>query len=194
MCRLKVCFILIGHLWYVRRIFLRLLFIPVGKIYPPVFPSSLPHPLPTLLLAPFFARSLTLVPHSLLLNRTETLVSQANHPKIKLVCVLSYLLEAEFLTTGTQRYSQTSINRTPVHPQRFWRLIGEVAVTEWDNKKTTGFYFTWCASLKTAGNVSCRNIIFQVCFLAIAISFLDNYPNSFLRFITGAFLKIVKKC
>ena len=41
------------------------------------FPSFLPHPLPALLLAPFFARSLTLVPHSLLLNRTETLATQA---------------------------------------------------------------------------------------------------------------------
>ena len=28
------------------------------------FPSFLPHPLPALLLAPFFARSLTLVPRS----------------------------------------------------------------------------------------------------------------------------------
>ena len=34
-------------------------------------------PLPALLLAPFFARSLTLVPRSLLLNRTETLATQA---------------------------------------------------------------------------------------------------------------------
>ena len=34
--------------------------------------SFLPHPLPGLLLAPFFARSLTIVPRSLLLNRTET--------------------------------------------------------------------------------------------------------------------------
>ena len=33
--------------------------------------------LPVLLLAPFFARSLTLVPRSLLLNRTETLATQA---------------------------------------------------------------------------------------------------------------------
>ena len=40
-------------------------------------PSFLPKPLPALLLAPFFARSLTLVPHSLLLNRTETLATQA---------------------------------------------------------------------------------------------------------------------
>ena len=36
-------------------------------------------PLPALLLAPFFARSLTLVPHSLLLNRTETLATEANY-------------------------------------------------------------------------------------------------------------------
>ena len=40
-------------------------------------PSFLPHPLPALLFAPFFARSLTLVPRSLLLNRTETLATQA---------------------------------------------------------------------------------------------------------------------
>ena len=40
-------------------------------------PSFLPHPVPALLLAPFFARPLTLVPRSLLLNRTETLATQA---------------------------------------------------------------------------------------------------------------------
>ena len=40
-------------------------------------PSFLPHPLPVLLLAPFFARSFTLFPRSLLLNRTETLATQA---------------------------------------------------------------------------------------------------------------------
>ena len=39
--------------------------------------SFLPHLLPALLLTPFFARSLTLVPRSLLLNRTETLATQA---------------------------------------------------------------------------------------------------------------------
>ena len=42
------------------------------------FPSFLHHPLPALLLTPFFARSLTLVPRSLLQNRTETLATQAN--------------------------------------------------------------------------------------------------------------------
>ena len=36
------------------------------------------HPFPALLLVPFFARSLTLVPRSLLLKRTETLVTQAS--------------------------------------------------------------------------------------------------------------------
>ena len=41
------------------------------------FPSFLPHPLPALSLTPFFTRSLTLVPSSLLLNRTETLATQA---------------------------------------------------------------------------------------------------------------------
>ena len=35
-------------------------------------------PLPALLLTPFFARSLTLVPRSLLLKCTETLATQAN--------------------------------------------------------------------------------------------------------------------
>ena len=39
--------------------------------------AFLPHPLPALLLAPFFARSLTLVPRSLLLNRREALATQA---------------------------------------------------------------------------------------------------------------------
>ena len=39
------------------------------------FPSFLPHPLSALLLAPFLARSWTLVP--LLLNLTETLATQA---------------------------------------------------------------------------------------------------------------------
>ena len=35
------------------------------------------HPLPALLLPPFFARSLTLVPRSLFINRTETLATRA---------------------------------------------------------------------------------------------------------------------
>ena len=43
------------------------------------FPSLLPHPLSALLLVPFFARSLTLVPGSLLLNCTEMLATQARY-------------------------------------------------------------------------------------------------------------------
>ena len=41
------------------------------------FPSFLPHPLNALLFTPFFAQSLTIVPCSLLLNRTEMLATQA---------------------------------------------------------------------------------------------------------------------
>ena len=37
-------------------------------------------PLPALLLTPFFAQSLTIVPRSLLLNRTETLTTKATNP------------------------------------------------------------------------------------------------------------------
>ena len=39
--------------------------------------SLLPHPLPALLLAPFFALSLTLVPRSLLRNQKETIATRA---------------------------------------------------------------------------------------------------------------------
>ena len=39
--------------------------------------TFLPHPFPAISLASFFVRSLTLVPCSLLRNRTETLVTQA---------------------------------------------------------------------------------------------------------------------
>ena len=55
---------------------------PSGRFLNPsvcllAFPFFLPNPLPAILLVPFFAWSLTLVPHSLLLNRTETLAVQA---------------------------------------------------------------------------------------------------------------------
>ena len=45
--------------------------------------SFLPHPLPALLLAPLFSRSLGLVPRSFLLNRTETLATQARREEAK---------------------------------------------------------------------------------------------------------------
>ena len=47
-------------------------------VYLQAFPPFLPHPLPALLLAPFFAQSLTLFPRSFLLNRTETHATQAS--------------------------------------------------------------------------------------------------------------------
>ena len=42
-----------------------------------VSPSFPPHPLPVLLLAPFFAQQLTLIPQSLLKDKTQTLAKQA---------------------------------------------------------------------------------------------------------------------
>ena len=48
-----------------------------GKCREQAFPSFPPHPLPALLLVPFFARQLILVPCSLLIDCTETLAMQA---------------------------------------------------------------------------------------------------------------------
>ena len=68
------------------------------------FPSFLPHPLPTLLLAPLFSRSLTLVPCSFLLNPTETLVMQAREKLVEVFlryvsrfyfCISSLLIKPE---------------------------------------------------------------------------------------------------
>ena len=47
------------------------------------FPSFLPHPLPALLLASLFSRSLTLVRGSFLLNPTETLAMQAREKLVE---------------------------------------------------------------------------------------------------------------
>ena len=52
----------------------------------PRFLTFLPYPLPALLLAPFFARGLTLVPGSLLRNRTETLATQVRSPNSHRLC------------------------------------------------------------------------------------------------------------
>ena len=54
------------------------------------FPSFLPQPLPALLLTPLNARSLSLVPRSLLLNRKETLDTQATILGKSLVSLESY--------------------------------------------------------------------------------------------------------
>ena len=63
------------------------------------FPSFLPHPLPALLLAPFFPWSLTLVPRSLLLNCTETLATQTTETLTELIAVLKASISG--VRTGT---------------------------------------------------------------------------------------------
>ena len=67
---------------------------PMSAYFPfPLFFPFLPHPLPlpALLLAPFFARSLTLVPRSLLRNHTETLATQAILRHIQLTSEWCYV-------------------------------------------------------------------------------------------------------
>ena len=54
--------------------------------------------------------------------------------------------------------------------------------------KTTG-----CASLKTAGNVSGPNIIFQACFLALGICFLDRFSKFISPFYGWRFPKSSQK-
>ena len=49
----------------------------LGFVCKRFLPFFHPHPLSALLLVPLFARSLTLIPRSLFLNRTETLATQA---------------------------------------------------------------------------------------------------------------------
>ena len=68
------------------------------------FLSFLSHPLPVLLLVPFVARSLTPVSRSLLLNRTETLSTQANKPAIFLSRVPVYCI-TPFCSVGRARFT-----------------------------------------------------------------------------------------
>ena len=68
------------------------------------FPSFLPHPLPALLLRPFFARSLTLFPRSLLLNRTETLATQAT----VIVLILTILTSQQYIAPEFKRPGDTT--------------------------------------------------------------------------------------
>ena len=50
-------------------------------------------PLPALLLAPFFARSSTLVPRSLLLNRKETLATKIRQIPVLYYCSVQFMLQ-----------------------------------------------------------------------------------------------------
>jgi len=78
------------------------------------FPSFLPHPLPALLLTPFFARCLTLVPRSLLLNRTETLATQA---KMSFAAPLTYATSRPLRIVGSDSRKVFEAS-TPLSPQK----------------------------------------------------------------------------
>ena len=88
-------------------------------------------PLPALLLAPFFARSLVLVPRSLLLNRTETLATQAsvltqgNSPKMTKI-FLEYL-SFESMVEGR--------NYLPFYVSHLGRLMkGQLELYPWSGR------------------------------------------------------------
>ena len=70
------------------------------------FPSFLPHPLPALLLAPLFSRSLTLVPRSFLLNRTETLATQATKKRaVRAEMLFCFSLDYYIIIVGFRNVS-----------------------------------------------------------------------------------------
>ena len=92
------------------------------------FPSFLPHPLPALLLASLFWRSLTLVPLSFLLNRTETLATQAMISAInrhfRHFCQIRHFRQNRHFAKGPFAISFEFLFTV----WRFWRLIAISAI------------------------------------------------------------------
>ena len=69
-------------------------------------PSFLPHPLPALLLAPFFSGSLILVPRSFLLNRRETLATQATKKRaVRAEMLFCFSLDYYIIIVGFRNVS-----------------------------------------------------------------------------------------
>ena len=69
-------------------------------------PSFLPHSLPALLLTPLFSRSLTLVPRSFLLNRTETLATQATKKRaVRAEMLFCFSLDYYIIIVGFRNVS-----------------------------------------------------------------------------------------
>ena len=69
-------------------------------------PSFLPHPLPALLLAPFFSGSLILVPRSFLLNRTETFATQATKKRaVRAEMLFCFSLDYYIIIVGFRNVS-----------------------------------------------------------------------------------------
>ena len=90
--------------------------------------AFLPHPLPALSFAPFFARSLTLVPCSLLRNPTETLATQASdvsaacaewtwfgYPVYRILMILNSLMAVK--SVGTFPVILVKLATPPLPPQ-----------------------------------------------------------------------------
>ena len=68
--------------------------------------TFLSSPLPALLLAPLFSRSLTLVPRSFLLNRTETLATQATKKRaVRAEMLFCFSLDYYIIIVGFRNVS-----------------------------------------------------------------------------------------
>ena len=110
------------------------------------FPSFLPQPLSARLLAPFFVRCWTLVPRSLLLNRTETLATQATPPR-------SFWLTPSFNMALSRKHSRARRKRLHCRlstQSNAWRSILKFSLRRPDmilahNKKTQ---YAWISSEK----------------------------------------------
>ena len=92
-----------------------------------MFPSFLLHPLPALLLAPFFSRCLTLVPRSLLLNRTETLATQAKTAR-SVRLVVAFVSYSE-MTESSELKEADLLDATACHRWRSFMLKRERTAT-----------------------------------------------------------------
>ena len=128
------------------------------------FPSFLPHPLPALLLAPFFARSLTLVPRSLLLNRTETLATQATFSRF------SHWHERALLEFR-------SLHNDPCYGRRALRDETErLCANEW----IKSLFYLECQMISESLNLhfSCHKIVLKIqfnCSWLCLLSFLGGW-------------------
>ena len=135
------------------------------------FPSFLPHPLPALLLRPFFARSLTIFPRSLLLNRTETLATQAT----VIVLILTFLTCQQYIAPAFKRPGDTtgSTYRTLEHLNFAVSFITDI-VTQISYARVTckSSFYLWQRQAKVHSEKKKRKNIPQVTELSLLLTII----------------------
>ena len=147
------------------------------------FPSFLPHPLPALLLRPFFARSLTIFPRSLLLNRTETLATQAT----VIVLILTLLTCQQYIVPEFKRPRDTtgSTYRTLEHLNFAVSFITDI-VTQISYARVTckSSFYLWQRQAKVHSEKKKRKNIPQVTELSLLLTIIKiDWTCFFIKFI-----------